>query len=36
VAEGQEDAGRFMFIIKEGDFEVIKKIKYPKQPKAGE
>ena len=28
--------GRFMFIVKDGEFDVIKKIQYPKLIKAGE
>jgi len=28
--------GRFMFIVKDGEFDVIKKIHYPKPIKAGE
>ena len=39
IHEGQhasEEFGRFMFIIKDGEFDVIKKIHYPKPLKAGE
>jgi CRP-like cAMP-binding protein len=34
--EGQHPSGRYMFIIRDGEFEVIKKIHYPKPPKAEE
>jgi hypothetical protein len=38
IHEGElpTEVGRFMFLIKEGEFEVIKKIHYPKPLKAGE